>query len=250
MTNGPLERRFATSFRGTDDSAPGLILKDDGTVWLVNPDGSETQLPGTGNTFDGGIIHHTLTVDPTGSDEPSVKIGESTEPPNDGTHAQLYADPMDGLLKVKLPDNSVVVIGPSAAPPLWTDISDTISISNGTVNAGLSYAFVLTQAADPAGALPSVTALWVRVIYASYTGGGEPGTISLNLPLGTAATDVSDHSVTCEIAGYWATGGQGSWDTFGSAYWSSVDANVNVAGSPTFADGEILLCGMGMFPSF
>ncbi len=71
MTNGPLERRFTTSFRGTDDSTPGLILKDDGTVWLVNPDESETQLPGGGGAalsaaIIAGSINSTVTGIPQG----------------------------------------------------------------------------------------------------------------------------------------------------------------------------------------
>jgi len=41
-----LVQNFLKSFREDDTMEPGLIQKDDGTVWLVNPDGSETQLPG------------------------------------------------------------------------------------------------------------------------------------------------------------------------------------------------------------
>lgn len=40
------ERRFLTGFRQVDTNSPGLVLEDDGTVWLVNPGGSRTQLPG------------------------------------------------------------------------------------------------------------------------------------------------------------------------------------------------------------
>jgi len=42
------EIRFQTGFRGDPTGEPGLVLHDDGTVWLVASDGSETQLPGGG----------------------------------------------------------------------------------------------------------------------------------------------------------------------------------------------------------
>lgn len=43
-----LVQQFLKSFRQSDDLEPGIFLKNDGTVWLRNPDGSETQLPGGG----------------------------------------------------------------------------------------------------------------------------------------------------------------------------------------------------------
>lgn len=42
------EIRFQTGFRAAASGEPGLVLHDDGTVWLVNPDSSETQLGGGG----------------------------------------------------------------------------------------------------------------------------------------------------------------------------------------------------------
>lgn len=42
------ERRFLTGPRQADTDFPGLIEEEDGTVWLVNPDGTRTQLPGAG----------------------------------------------------------------------------------------------------------------------------------------------------------------------------------------------------------
>lgn len=44
------ERRFQTSFRTIDKDTPGLVLEDDGTVWLVDPDGDRHQLTGGGGT--------------------------------------------------------------------------------------------------------------------------------------------------------------------------------------------------------
>jgi len=38
------EIRFQTGFRGAPTGEPGLVMHLDGTVWLVAPDGSETQL--------------------------------------------------------------------------------------------------------------------------------------------------------------------------------------------------------------
>jgi len=180
-----LERRFATSFRGVDDSSPGLIQKDDGTVWLVNPDGSETQLPGG-----------------------------------------------------------------AGALPIWTNLIDVVTINNGTVDISNSYAFALTQVIDPAGEFPSVTSLWLRIVYGAYTGGGEAGVLTITLPDNTAANDQNYKANTGEVSGMWSTGGLGSWDAFGAALWSSVDGIVNVAGAPTFDVGEILIAGMGTFPSF
>ena len=43
-----LIQQFLKSFRETEEVEPGIIQKADGTVWLVNPDGTETQLPGGG----------------------------------------------------------------------------------------------------------------------------------------------------------------------------------------------------------
>lgn len=43
-----LIQRFLLGNRVEDDLQVGLFLKNDGTVWLRNPDGSETQLPGGG----------------------------------------------------------------------------------------------------------------------------------------------------------------------------------------------------------
>lgn len=182
-----LERRFATAFRGVDDSAPGLILKDDGTVWLVNPNGSETQLPGG-----------------------------------------------------------------AGSPPLWSYLIGGVSISNGDVDGSNSYCLGLTQAADPDGAFPSLTAIWARIVYGSYSGGGEPGVLTISLDPSSAALSENHKDETCEIAGFWATGGIGSGgQAFGGSYWSSVDGTVNVSGDPVFSGaGDVLLCGMGIFPSF
>lgn len=43
-----LIQRFLLGNRAEDDLQVGLFLKNDGTVWLRNPDGTETQLPGGG----------------------------------------------------------------------------------------------------------------------------------------------------------------------------------------------------------
>lgn len=42
--------RYLTGFFSADTLQPGLIQKLDGTVWLVNPDGSEAQLSGGGSS--------------------------------------------------------------------------------------------------------------------------------------------------------------------------------------------------------
>lgn len=62
----PMERRFVTGFRQVDRDAPGLVLENDGTVWLVNPGGSRTQLPGGGG---GGCAYFTCD---TGEETASV----------------------------------------------------------------------------------------------------------------------------------------------------------------------------------
>lgn len=177
-----LVQQFLKSFRQSDDLEPGIFMKNDGTVWLRNPDGSETQLPG-------GI----------------------------------------------------------GAPPIWSDLSSGLGVSNGTVDLTDSYAFALTQTADPDGSFPSLTSIWLRVVYATYTGGGEAGLLTMTLPNGSAAGDVTSKALTCEIAGFWA---KGDASAFGSAFWASIDGNVNVDGSPTFEAGDVLLAGMGTFPSF
>jgi hypothetical protein len=55
-------RRFLTGFRETETSQPGLELNEDGTVDLVNPDGSRTTLPGSG-----GSLPSQWTVDADGN---------------------------------------------------------------------------------------------------------------------------------------------------------------------------------------
>lgn len=180
-----LVQQFLKSFRESDDLKAGLFEKNDGTVWLRNPDGSETQLPGAG------------------------------------------------------------------FPPIWVDLLSGASIDNGTIDFGNSYCIGLQQPAAPAGLFPSVTGIWTRIVYATYTGGGEPGALSIPLDPGSAAIDENHHDETGEIVGYWATGGiGGGGQTFGGAYWSAVDGTVNVEGTPVFSGpGDILLCGMGIFPS-
>lgn len=42
-------QRFLLGNRVDDDLQVGLFLKNDGTVWLRNPDGSETQITGGGD---------------------------------------------------------------------------------------------------------------------------------------------------------------------------------------------------------
>lgn len=42
------ERRFLTAYRQADEDFPGLIQEDDGTVWVVLPDGSRVQVTGGG----------------------------------------------------------------------------------------------------------------------------------------------------------------------------------------------------------
>lgn len=53
-----VERRFATTMREADRHDPGLVMEDDGTVWLVAPGGARTELGGAGggSPFDGGTL--------------------------------------------------------------------------------------------------------------------------------------------------------------------------------------------------
>ena len=44
-------RQYLTAFRNDGVPSDGLFEKADGTVWLRNPDGSETQLPGGGGSI-------------------------------------------------------------------------------------------------------------------------------------------------------------------------------------------------------
>jgi hypothetical protein len=55
-------RRFLTGFRETETSQPGLELNEDGTVDLVNPDGSRTTLPGSGGSSAVGFGVHLSAV--------------------------------------------------------------------------------------------------------------------------------------------------------------------------------------------
>lgn len=90
-------------YEGTDDTHHNNHVE----VAYVKS-GAELAQGGPGGSFDGGTVHHTIQIDPDGSDEPSIKIGESTEPPTDASHTQLYTDAGDGKLKAKLEDDTVV----------------------------------------------------------------------------------------------------------------------------------------------
>lgn len=51
-----LERRVLLGFLQEETTQPGIVEELDGTMWLVNPDGSRTQLPGGGG---GGCAYFT-----------------------------------------------------------------------------------------------------------------------------------------------------------------------------------------------
>lgn len=71
------EIRFQTGFSGAATGEPGLVRHPDGTVWLVNPDGSETQLPGGGGSssefdvVDDGVTRGKLYYD---SDDGQLRL--------------------------------------------------------------------------------------------------------------------------------------------------------------------------------
>jgi hypothetical protein len=63
-----VERRFSASFREADRDDPGLVMEDDGTIWLVNPDGTRAQLGGSaGSVLVGAMVGFTQTFDGTDS---------------------------------------------------------------------------------------------------------------------------------------------------------------------------------------
>lgn len=76
-----LEQRFLTGFREVSEGEPGIVQEDDGTCWLVNPDGSRTQLPGGGgsggtviqqNTDPGAVGAGTLWVNTTANPDAGI----------------------------------------------------------------------------------------------------------------------------------------------------------------------------------
>jgi hypothetical protein len=70
-------RRFLTGFRETETSQPGLELNEDGTVDLVNPDGSRSTL-GDGGPIPAGTNY--LIADTVDS-APLASAGPALEPP-------------------------------------------------------------------------------------------------------------------------------------------------------------------------
>lgn len=54
------EQRFGLTMGGVDRDEPGLVRERDGTVWLVNPDGTRTQLPGNGGSQ--AVLTHKVTL--------------------------------------------------------------------------------------------------------------------------------------------------------------------------------------------
>jgi hypothetical protein len=112
---------------GLLDPAGWIVTGSPGSRTLRDPSGQKyaeeignLEAPSTPGSFNGGVIHHTLTVDTLGVDEPSVKIGESTEPPSDASHSQLFTD--GGVLKAKLPNDSVVQVGNGGSVPSLADV--------------------------------------------------------------------------------------------------------------------------------
>lgn len=75
--------RFATKFRSADTNEPGLVMEDDGTVWLVNPGGSRTQLPGGGGGGPGTNI---------------FEVAHFVETPGAGTYTATFDIPDDSLI--------------------------------------------------------------------------------------------------------------------------------------------------------
>lgn len=109
--------RFLTGFRETDQMEPGLIQKPDGTVWLVNPDGSETQISGGGGTatppFEVPAAGTTVIVD--------------KEPP--GTPVQSYdgdAGTMDFSVAVAFADDVGFYGAPVTDQPIVVLTSPTV----------------------------------------------------------------------------------------------------------------------------
>lgn len=70
------EIRFQTGFRAAATGEPGLVMHDDGTVWLVAADGSETQISGGG----GSGLPSWWSVD---NDAQTVTIAPVDEGPSD-----------------------------------------------------------------------------------------------------------------------------------------------------------------------
>lgn len=65
-----LVQRFLTAFRESDTLEPGLFQKPDGTVWLRNPDGSESQVGSGGSQPEDEATYSlsgTLTAGTSGS---------------------------------------------------------------------------------------------------------------------------------------------------------------------------------------
>ncbi len=67
-----VERRFQTGFVEVDDDEPGLVLKQDNTVWLVKADRTRVQLPSNGTQ---GPTGATGDVGPEGATGPHGATG-------------------------------------------------------------------------------------------------------------------------------------------------------------------------------
>ena len=148
-----LIQQFLKSFRETEEVEPGIIQKADGTVWLVNPDGTETQLPGGGGG--GGLALTGWTEDD--SDPAFVEGGAGGLDFDDGTNGAAIS--------------AVVVVVASEAGEAYN-----MRLGNGITSASTISAPCFS-AYDTAGATVALDAGGLPVVNLPAADPGIPGAL-------------------------------------------------------------------------
>lgn len=134
-----VETRFVTAFREGDTDEPGLILEDDGTVWVVAPGGDRSQLSGPGLPSEwvadeGGNV--VITADPT----------------NDTGLGVLHIDISEGPGQLAFSANGTIDIDLEGTNLNSPCIAATVSGNDGQGN----VIFALAPSGTEAGNLPNI----------------------------------------------------------------------------------------------
>lgn len=148
-----LVREFLKSFREVDTSEPGLFQKEDGTVWLRNPDQSETQLPGGGGGSFTGWTEDAANPANVDSNGGNLDVGSLIA---DASAANL-GDPSRQFW-ISILNSQLDTSGSGGFPPAFFDILGNFVITGlGTSEIGPLGSFGMRRNLDGSGASMQVS---------------------------------------------------------------------------------------------
>ena len=205
------EQRFPSTFRSAATGEPGLVLHEDGTVWLVAADGSETQLSAGTNalsrfgilftetegdgTYTGGIdlppgtsildVAVFCLAGPWNAAAASLVVGDIAHP-DDGYIQSAQADLVNVL---KVPYDSLD--GHTNIDTSWVDPSVSAGVYGGAANWYTAGNSVYT----PTVRYPNGERITATVIASGYGGPvAEPGIVVVDV-IGFGVPGGSMHAV-------------------------------------------------------